>query len=385
MRTLAFVPAVLISATAAFAQTASFAQPDALSQDFARPGGTWHAPSCRTVVGSSSVAITSNEGATLVASNRPLRPTTYAFGLAVLPDVPNTMYLAHDRTLLRSTTAGCRWTEVGTVETTSDGFPISLAAARGNRAYAWSENRNDFARIDGTSITYVGAPVDAIVGVGTDPVDADGVRFGDGNGQLWASTNAGARFSPIGVPVPGLGLYYRAAFDPANLDHVVVGAVINGAFVTFDGGATWTPATGLSSTGRGPVNVFSVVVSPADPMTVFAMGLDIDESDAGAPSQGRHIYLSRDGGLSFRPVVDRSNDVILPNGVPMAAHPTNANVVYFSYGSSFQGYGADLYRYDDTTGQVTKTHNDYHGLPAIGFNPADPSFMYLGLALEAVN
>lgn len=69
----------------------------------------------------------------------------------------------------------------------------------------------------------------------------------------------------------------------------------------------------------------------------------------------------------------------------MAAHPTNPNVLYFSYGTSFGGYGADLYRYDDATGRVTKTHNAYHGIPSIAFNPADPATMYLGLALESVN
>jgi len=364
----------------------SLATGSILAQDAARPGGLWQVPTCNAIAGANTVAITFDEGATLLTAGRPLRPTSYAYGLAVLPDVPNTMYLADGRSLQRSTTAGCRWTNVGTVASTSDGFPISLVAARGDRAFAWSENRNDLARIDGTTITYLGSPVDSIVGLGTDPVDTDRVRFGDGGGQLWESTDGGLRFSPIGTRIPGTSfLYYRAAFDPANLDHVVVGSVINGAYVTFDGGRNWAQATGLSSTGTGQVNVFSVVVSPADAMTVYAMGLDIAESDAGAPSQGRHIYMSRDGGLTFRPIVDRSNDVILPNGVPMAAHPRNADVVYFTYGSSFGGYGADLYRYDHATGQVTKTHNTYHGLPSIGFNPADPSVMYLGLALEAVN
>ena len=356
------------------------------AQELAPPGGAWHAPTCRSIAGTSSLAITPDEGATLITAGRPLRPISYAYGLAVLADVPNTMLLAHGRTLQRSTTAGCRWTTLGTVQSTSDGFPISLVAARGDRAFAWAENRNDLARIDGTTITYLGSPVDSIVGMGTDPFDSDRVRFGDGQGRIWESTDGGLRFGPIGVPVPGSAfLYYRAAFDPSNLDHVVVGAVSSGAFVTFDGGQTWTQATGLSSIGTGPVNVFSVVVSPADPMTVYAMGLDIAQSDAGHPSQGRHIYLSRDGGLTFQPVVDRSNDVILPNGVPMAGHPTDANVVYFSYGSSFGGYGADLYRYDDATGQVTKTHNSYHGLPSMAFNPADPTIMYLGLALEGAN
>jgi hypothetical protein len=356
-----------------------------LAQD-ARPGGPWQTPSCKSIAGTNSVAITSDQGATLLTPGRPLRPTSYAYGLAVLQDVPNTMLLAYGRTLQRSTSAGCRWTTVGTIQSTSDGFPISLVAARGDRAFIWSDNRNDLARVDGTSVTYLATPVASVVGVGTDPVDANRVRLGDGDGRLWESTDGGVSFGQVGTQIPGSSfLYYRAAFDPGDLDHVVVGAAVNGAFVTFDGGRNWTRATGLSSTGTGPVNIFSIVVSPADPRTVYAMGLDIAESDAGVTSQGRHIFMSRDGGLTFTPIVDRSNDVILPNGVPMAAHPTNPSVVYFTYGTSFGGYGADLYRYDDATRQVTKTHNAYHGLPSMAFNPADPAFMYLGLALESVN
>lgn len=358
----------------------------AAAQDETRPVDAWVTPDCRRVAGSSSVAITSDEGATLATGGRPLRGTDYAFGLAVLRDVPNTMLLAHNRTLQRSTSAGCRWTTIGEIATTSDGFPSSLAAARGDRAFAWSDRRDDLARIDSETITYLRAPVSSVVGLGTDPNDPAGLRLAGGDGSLWISRDAGERWDPLGSRVPGQTfLYYRAGFDPSNLDHVVFGVASEGAWVTFDAGRTWTQARGLSSTGTGPVNVFSVVVSPADPLTVFVMGLDIAEADAGAPSFGRHIYLSRDGGLSFRPVVAASADVVLPNQPPMAAHPTSADVVYFTFGSSFQGFGANLYRYDDTTGGVTWTHNDYHRLPVIDFNPADPAFMYLGLGIENVN
>jgi len=353
--------------------------------DFARPGGTWETPDCRSVAGAGLFAITNDEGATLATSARPVRGTDYAFGLAILEDVPNTMLLAHNRTLQRSTSAGCRWTTIGEIPTTSDGFPASLVAARGDRAFAWSDNRNDLVRIDGKVITPLGSPVDAIVGIATDPLDTNGVRLAAGDGSLWISRDGGDRFAPQSAPIRGPFLFYRAGFDPSNLDHVVFGVVSDGAYVTFDGGQTWTRSTGLSSTGTGQVNVFNVVVSPADPMTVFVMGLDIVESDHGAPSQGRHIYLSRDGGLTFVPVADASADVTIPNQPPMAAHPTNANVVYFTFGTSFFGYGADLYKYDDGTGQVTKTHNDYHRIPVVDFNPADPSVMYLGLGREQVN
>jgi len=353
----------------------------ALAQE-ARPGDAWAAPSCQRIAGSSSLAITFDEGATLITAGRPLQPTSYSYGLAVLADVPNTMLLAHDRTVLRSDSAGCRWMAVGDVPTTSDGFPVRLAAARGDRAFAWSENRNDLARIEGKTITPLRSPVDAVIGLATHPTDADTVRLSDGR-SLWESTDGGDSFKPIGARVPGNSfLTYRAAFDPASLDHVVLGQA-GGAYVTFDGGNTWTAATGLSSTGTGSVNVFEIVVSPADPDTVFAEALDIAELDGGGP--GRHVYLSRDGGLTFHPVVTPSADVVLINQNPMAAHPTDADVVYFTYGSSFQGYGADLYRYDDRTGVVTKTHNTYHALHAIDFNPADPGVMYLGLSKEQVN
>jgi len=68
----------------------------------------------------------------------------------------------------------------------------------------------------------------------------------------------------------------------------------------------------------------------------------------------------------------------------MAAHPTDANVLYFSFGASFGGYGTDLYRFDAATNQVTKTHNAYHGIHAFAFNPAAPSVMYLGLVHEQI-
>jgi hypothetical protein len=95
--------------------------------------------------------------------------------------------------------------------------------------------------------------------------------------------------------------------------------------------------------------------------------------------------MSRDGGLTFAPVVDASADVIIPNQPPMAAHPTDRDVVYFTFGTSFFGYGADLYKYDDATGQVTKTHNDYHRIPVVDFNPRRSERDVPRLGLEQVN
>jgi hypothetical protein len=175
-------------------------------------------------------------------------------------------------------------------------------------------------------------------------------------------------------------LVYFAAFDPADLDHVIVGMSTTGAWTTFDGGASWIQAAGLSKTG-GPRNTFNGVFSPADPAEVFVMGIDLDEADAGAPSEGRHIYRSQDGGLTFAPVVDRGGDIVLINGPLLVAHPSTPGVLYFTYGSRFlYPAGTYLYRYDHATGQTTWNFTtETLGIRAIDFNPADTGVMYLGL------
>ncbi len=343
------------------------------------PAKSWDVPTCDVVSGTGAVTYTRDEGATLTPSQR-LLGTSYTRGLAVL-DTPNVLLAVQNRTLLRSSDAGCRWTEVDTIQSPSDGFPLSLAAAPGGRAYGWAEGRNDLVRIDrnGRATEYLKSPVSAITGLAADPRDGDRVRLGADDGRVWESRDAGATWTQVGIP-PAKGAYaYRVAFDPNDPDHVIAGTMSTGAFVSADGGTSWTPSAGLS---RGSFNVFNVVVSPGDGQTVYAMGINLDEADQGAPSGGRHIYRSLDGGSSFQPVVDNSMDVHLVNGPTMAVNPADPDVLYFVYGTSFGDYGTDLYRFDGRTGLVTMTHNANDGVPAIAFNPADPGVIYLGLAHE---
>ena len=346
-------------------------------------GKSWRAPKCERVAGTDAVTFTLDEGATLAGTTRRLGSSGYTFGLAALP-AGNTLAAVFNRTYYRSTSAGCRWTEIGEIPTVSDGFPVTLVASAGDRAYGYSDGRPDLARLEGRNIASLRAPVDAIVGMGADSADGNRARLGGGDGSIWETTDGGeGRWTFLGAaPLPSNPIVYRAAFDPADLDHAIVTVATDGAYVTFDGGASWTRSTGLSSTGDGPVNVFNAVVAPAGGHVVWAMGLDLDEADAGAPSGGRHIYRSTDGGLTFTPVVDQSEDVRLQNGPTMAAPPNSTDVVYFTFGMSFQNYGTDVFRYDEATGQVTKTHNAFDRVPAIAFNPGDPSVMYLGLAYE---
>jgi len=354
----------------------------AFAQELAPGSGTWAAPACTSVSGTAGVTFTTDEGATLTPTTRSLTGTSYTEGVAAL-DTPNTLLATVGSALYRSTNAGCRWTLVSNLSRSSGNALITVTASTNDRAYVWSLNGSPLFRVDGRTVTTLKSPVTSVMGVGADPANRDHVRLVDSNAQLWESIDAGATWNTLGRgPIAG-AFAYRAAFDPRNVDHIAVGTMVSGAFVTTDGGRTWIQATGTSSTG-GNSNIFNLVISPVDGNVVWAEGIDLAENANNVPSEGRHVFRSLDGGLTYTPVVDQSADVTLINGPTMAANPTNANVLYFTFGTSFGGYGTDLYRFDSATSLVTKTHNTYHGIDAFAFNPAVPSVMYLGLVQEQI-
>ena len=116
-------------------------------------------------------------------------------------------------------------------------------------------------------------------------------------------------------------------------------------------------------------NVFQLVYSPIDSNRVWAMGIDT----------AKRIFLSDDGGISYRRVVDEAPGVDLINGPTMAAHPSNRDVLYFVFGTHIYQYGTDVFRYDASTATLTVAHNDQHDVNAIAFSRKDPAVMYLGL------
>jgi hypothetical protein len=193
-----------------------------------------------------------------------------------------------------------------------------------------------------------------VVAIGVDPADDMHVRGVGEGGGFYDSFNGGDFWVPLGPGAPVTPLVYFAAFDPNNLDHAIVGMAQGGVVTTLDGGATWTSATGLTQTG-GSRNSFYGVISESDPSIVWVESIDLDESGGGAPSNGKHIYRSTDGGLSFTPVVDAGGGVTLVNGAFMMTDPSDADVVYFPFGASTFGNILELYRYDHGTGQVTWT------------------------------
>lgn len=342
-----------------------------------------HTPRCATVNGDGAVTFTRDDGKSLAPTTGHTKPVQYTYSLAVL-ETPNTMLATVNGTVERSTDAGCTWQAVGKLDSP---FFMRLAAARGGSAYAWQDNGTTLQRIRGNRIDTLTVPkgVDGLTGLGVDRWNANHVRIGDGSGQIWDSRDGGQTWAARGRPAftGELSFVYRTAFDPSDLDHVLTGWLDHGGALSSDGGQHWRASTGLAGDGKGSVNLFSITVSPAAGSVVYAEGLDLDEYDTGSPTEGRHVYVSLDGGRRFRPIATNNVDgVSLINGTLLAPHPTNPFVLYFEFGMSFGGYGTDLYRYDLLRNRITRTHNDNDGFASIAFNPVDPRVVYVGLVDE---
>ena len=326
-------------------------------------------PPCTVVEGTPGVTFTRDEGQTLAPIAQDLRGVAYTFGLTFL-DIPHTMLSFHRSTLSISNDDGCHWRAIG--DYTAD-FPPTITAAKGGRAYIWSDNRQFLLRYDERGVTSL-KPPGVIIGLAADPNNGLHVRAGFDDGGIAESTDGGDTWRGLGF-IPGTsGIRYRVTFDPSNIDHMVAGGAVDGAYASFDAAGTWTKARGSFS---DRINAFNFAISPVDGNTVWMMALDLAD-------EARHIFLSRDGGVTYEPVVADSADVALVNGPIMVAHPTKRDVMYFVFGTNFQGYGTDVFRYDAATDSLTKTHNSYHDVNAITFAPGRPDVMYFGLAVEQV-
>jgi hypothetical protein len=330
----------------------------------ATPDPSWNRPHCGKVYGDGSVTFTETDGQVLAGTTGTLRAVTYA-KVAALHE-PNTLIGIGRQTIQRSSDAGCSWQLLD--KTPDDLSTYDVQPGPGDSAYVYSVNDQPIHRVHGSQVTTVLGPV---AGGGLAALDArpGRLRAVAGDGQLYDSIDDGTSWQRVGVPAAPDLFLYDAVVDPRNPDHVVAGVMSDGVYVTFDGGRTWTRSRPVER-----VNAFSLAMSPADPSKVWMEGYDRDRST-------RFIWESTDGGQKFREVLDQSR-ADLVNGNKMWASPVDPDLLYFSYGTSFMNFGADLYRFVPSTGALTKNHNTFDGIPSLAFNPANPKILYLGLAEE---
>jgi photosystem II stability/assembly factor-like uncharacterized protein len=284
----------------------------ALVPSQADPAWFWNAPHCDTVYGDGSVTITESDGEVLAPTTGKLRAVTYAKVAAL--EEPNTLITIGKQSIQRSSDAGCSWQLLSRVP--DDLSTYDVQPGPGDSAYIYSVNDQPIHRVHGSQVTSVLGPVE---GGGLAALDArpGRLRVVAGDGQLYDSSDDGVTWQRTGVP-PARDLFvYDAVVDPRDPNHVVLGVMSDGVYVTYDGGRSW-----IRSRPVQRVNAFSLTISPADPSKVWMEGYDRDRAT-------RFIWESTDGGQKFREVLDQSRADLI-NGNKMWASPVDPDLLYFS-------------------------------------------------------
>ncbi len=345
-------------------------------------GDEWDLPECDRIMGTGAVAFTYDDGATL-PDRPPLTSTSYTYGLAALDRanilLATVMDVNKGNTIIRSEDAGCNWDKVEDLETAN---LVRLVPATGGVAYGYSISRDIMYRIEGDEIEERITPGD-VYGLAVNPLNAENIRVSGYDCQIYESFDGGDNFTPLGNPAgTGETLFYDMEFDPQDWDNAICAG--KGAWRTDDAGESWTPVAAFDMPDSIDF-VYVIKYAPSDPQKVWARAT-LDTLDTGI----RRLYFSDDGGVSFIPVVTVGDEAVdqfgitrsvaLTNGPTMEVHPEMPEVLYFAFGASFAGYGADLWRYDVLLDELTVTHNEYmHGYDSLVFSPADPQLIYLGL------
>jgi photosystem II stability/assembly factor-like uncharacterized protein len=334
----------------------------------ASPAPGWAMPNCASVIGDGAFSYTADDGQTITATTTRLTPQAYSH-LAAL-DTRDALVGVTKDTIQISRDAGCSWATIARPANLSQ---YDVTAAGKDVAYVFGINQQPIYRVASARVQTRTGPVagDGVTGLAADHKNSNHLVAVDKHGQVYRSDDGALSWDPVGKPL-GTSVY-DAAIDPSDVEHIVLGTGSEGTYTTFDGGLRWTQSRGIGT--HAHANGFTVAISPKDPMTVWVEGYDLGQTNNGA----RHIWRSVDGGLHYWSVLD-GLDVTLYNGNRLWPSPTDADVLYFEFGTYFGAYGTDLYRYNDARETVTWTHSSYDGIDSLAFSPADASVMYLGLS-----
>lgn len=140
-----------------------------------------------------------------------------------------------------------------------------------------------------------------------DPDDSSILYAGTGGGPqsgpdgagLYRSRDGGAKWEKLPIPevsVPSV------VVDPTDGDHVVVGTMGHGVYVSFNGGDTFEPRTnGFDGTAVSRM-IYALAMSPDDPDLIYA-GTHSFYGDIGKTSPDNALYATTDGGSNWVPIL----------------------------------------------------------------------------------
>ena len=306
---------------------------------------------CAQVTGFPAIAVSVDGGASVLPQSEVAEGVqVHTFGVTATT-TPNHLLAVTGRLLLASGDAGCSWTADGRLV-----FPDHLYRFAED-GWAWSPLSAALYRIREDDIEDRVAPVPLPV-----MFFANGAHLvtADDQGRIWRSDDAGRTWVPRGI-APARPPLYALAF--ASRDHAIASGMADGAHVTFDGGQTWARSTGVEG-----LNLFRIAVSPVDGSVVWALGLD----PRATPKPTRGIYVSEDGGRSFRRVVTES-ELPMTNATLLAPSPHDASLVYFTYP------GTTLVLLDASGVVRQRSQLPVRDIDAILFAPGQPALLYFGL------
>jgi len=149
-------------------------------------------------------------------------------------------------------------------------------------------------------------------------------------GGLWKTENAGVTWSAVGDDTFATGPIGAVAVAPSDPNVIwagtgespfrgVASAQGDGVYRSTDAGRSWS-RLGLEETRQ----ISSIVVHPDDPDTAWVAA----QGDAWEPTQARGVYLTRDGGASWRKVLEGENRST--GAVDLQMDPNNPRILYAS-------------------------------------------------------
>jgi photosystem II stability/assembly factor-like uncharacterized protein len=224
----------------------------------------------------------------------------------------------------------------------------------------------------------VGNRVSAVAGVAGDP----SVYYaGAASGGIWKTTDGGVHWQPIfdDQPVQSIGALAVAPSDPNVVwagsgeafirSHISIG---NGIYKSTDAGKTWQHM-GLDNTGR----IARVVVHPSNPDVVYVAAM----GHSYGPQQERGVYRTTDGGKSWERVLFVDDNT---GASDVAMDPTNPRILFagtwqlviHTWGRESGGPGSGIYLSKD--GGTTWKKLTGNGLPTKPFGK-------VGLAIAPSN
>jgi photosystem II stability/assembly factor-like uncharacterized protein len=291
--------------------------------------------------------------------------------------------------------AGLKWRSIGpaaaggrvsaVVGSARDPFLYYIGTAGGgvwksvNGSATWSPV------FDKTGIAAIGdvaiAPSDDnIVWVGSGEANPrNDISYGNG---VYKSVDGGKTWTHMGLD--DTRQIARIVIDPANPDHVLVGALgdvfrdsnARGVYETTDGGKTWKqtlyvgPQSGISD----------IAMDPKDPRTVYAGVWQFRRVPwtftSGGPDDG--LYKSTDGGATWAKLQGNGLPTDLLGRIALAIAPSDSRRVYALIQSK-QGF---LWRSDDGGATWTMENDDTlidqrpFYFSHIAVDPADPDHVY---------